>query len=420
MYHNYTPSIIGLIAAGGELIRMGVVREDSKGKASGRSFERTDVARSAHRAEYGLGLAYFLDEQHVLLALHALCRPKHHVWYAHISWPHRLAWASPQSTHQHFASHLLILRGVTLPRIIKPLLNMPITRVRTGCLTCRRRKKKCDEKKEVCGGCKRNSFKCEWPEQHTSGKRTRARRTSTCTVGADPEYQSTLFGITEQVAAELSPQPNHQRQNSSTTISNDDIATESSASPETPPHVQLPADDVVNIVLDQDESSTIEEDENAIFNEPPELDLSLVTTCAKPELTWDFNCQISIPHNIPLLPHLEPNSYSLLAYYLSRTANSMGNGSTDANPFVVQLIPLAFSSKLLLHLLLTQSAEHRAISEKDVSKDTIQAYYGRSIRLFRKGLNSYLAGQQDDGLILTVGTLVMCLTEVRIFPCCVQ
>lgn len=33
----------------------------------------------------------------------------------------------------------------------------------TGCLTCRRRKKKCDERKPICVGCTRNSVQCAWP-----------------------------------------------------------------------------------------------------------------------------------------------------------------------------------------------------------------------------------------------------------------
>ncbi|KAE8313960.1 fungal-specific transcription factor domain-containing protein [Aspergillus transmontanensis] len=36
------------------------------------------------------------------------------------------------------------------------------TRSRTGCLTCRRRKKKCDERHPVCSGCDRNRLPCEW------------------------------------------------------------------------------------------------------------------------------------------------------------------------------------------------------------------------------------------------------------------
>ncbi|KAM7214304.1 Fungal specific transcription factor domain containing protein [Rhypophila decipiens] len=37
------------------------------------------------------------------------------------------------------------------------------SRVRTGCLTCRRRRKKCDERRPRCVGCERNHLLCSWP-----------------------------------------------------------------------------------------------------------------------------------------------------------------------------------------------------------------------------------------------------------------
>ncbi|XBA49753.1 hypothetical protein SBP28_004311 [Candidozyma auris] len=36
-------------------------------------------------------------------------------------------------------------------------------RSRSGCLTCRRRKVKCDETKPACSGCLRSNYKCMWP-----------------------------------------------------------------------------------------------------------------------------------------------------------------------------------------------------------------------------------------------------------------
>lgn len=37
-------------------------------------------------------------------------------------------------------------------------------RTRTGCVTCRRRKKKCDESHPICSGCIRNGLDCSWPK----------------------------------------------------------------------------------------------------------------------------------------------------------------------------------------------------------------------------------------------------------------
>lgn len=38
-----------------------------------------------------------------------------------------------------------------------------ITRTKTGCFCCRRRKKKCDERKPACSGCLRNNLECIYP-----------------------------------------------------------------------------------------------------------------------------------------------------------------------------------------------------------------------------------------------------------------
>ena len=36
------------------------------------------------------------------------------------------------------------------------------TRVKSGCLCCRLRRKKCDERKPICSGCDRNKLICSW------------------------------------------------------------------------------------------------------------------------------------------------------------------------------------------------------------------------------------------------------------------
>ncbi|GMM47742.1 hypothetical protein DAPK24_043400 [Pichia kluyveri] len=40
---------------------------------------------------------------------------------------------------------------------------LPKVRTKTGCFTCRKRKKKCDENGPVCSGCSRNFLCCVWP-----------------------------------------------------------------------------------------------------------------------------------------------------------------------------------------------------------------------------------------------------------------
>jgi hypothetical protein len=42
-------------------------------------------------------------------------------------------------------------------------------RTTTGCLTCRMRRKKCDEEKPACTGCQRNFLICTWPQGSKAG-----------------------------------------------------------------------------------------------------------------------------------------------------------------------------------------------------------------------------------------------------------
>ncbi|KNG84712.1 hypothetical protein ANOM_006766 [Aspergillus nomiae NRRL 13137] len=51
-------------------------------------------------------------------------------------------------------------------------------RTKSGCGECRRRRKKCDEKRPRCGGCTRNDFECRWPTESQTVDRRRHRKTS--------------------------------------------------------------------------------------------------------------------------------------------------------------------------------------------------------------------------------------------------
>lgn len=91
----------------------------------------------------------------------------------------------------------------------------------------------------------------------------------------------------------------------------------------------------------------------------------------------------------------------------------MGNGSTELNPFIIQLIPLAFSSDLILQLLLAQSAVHRVSSGNVQHTDVANTYYGKSLQLFRKSVSNYINKIHNDALTITMGSLIMCFTEVK-------
>jgi uncharacterized membrane protein len=116
-----------------------------------------------------------------------------------------------------------------------------------------------------------------------------------------------------------------------------------------------------------------------------------------------------------MLPGHGPDSFQLLSHYLATTADCMANGSTPLNPFLVQIIPLAFGSDLLLQLVLTQSAAHRAFRSGMGADEVAVSHYTKALRSFRNGVAEFISGAQSSSLILTVGALIMCFTEVARF-----
>lgn len=59
----------------------------------------------------------------------------------------------------------------------------------TGCLTCRQRKKKCNERKPTCVGCARNSLQCVWPTNDSRRKPRRSiPRAASQYHKADPDH----------------------------------------------------------------------------------------------------------------------------------------------------------------------------------------------------------------------------------------
>jgi hypothetical protein len=133
----------------------------------------------------------------------------------------------------------------------------------------------------------------------------------------------------------------------------------------------------------------------------------------EPTADTDTSMSIAMPGRMSLLPQQDPDAFHILSFYLSRTANCMGNGSTDSNPFLSTLIPLAFSDQLVLQLLLAQGAAHRQVGQAQTNGDQIaQRYYTGSLRLFRSAIREYISGKSTDKLVLATGSLILSLTEV--------
>ncbi|GAA5938710.1 Zn(II)2Cys6 transcription factor [Sporobolomyces koalae] len=62
------------------------------------------------------------------------------------------------------------------PPLAGPAVKPKKTRTRNGCLTCRARKKRCDEQRPACTGCSRLALECEWEDAERSAIERRERR----------------------------------------------------------------------------------------------------------------------------------------------------------------------------------------------------------------------------------------------------
>uniref|UniRef100_A0A8H7K1E1 Zn(2)-C6 fungal-type domain-containing protein n=1 Tax=Bionectria ochroleuca TaxID=29856 RepID=A0A8H7K1E1_BIOOC len=346
----------------------------------------------------------------------------------------------------------------------------PILRVKTGCLTCRSRKKKCDETKPVCIGCERNGFLCEWPSRTTSSdrrahKRRRGARsdqdTSSATLTSKDAHRHAVGGHHRPPSFDRRCTPDRGNtapgtgtagEQSTTTFSAHEVdwpleelfstscdtgpslafesgqssaSTGSGRSPGTTASTVSPASSNVETEETQpteydpgpsdfggfniiNTKSTSIADRRPVISSEENFALDLSMAAFAVEST---NASLDIvPASMPLLSDTQGPTYDLLSFYISRTARSMGNGSTETNPFVSQLIPLAFANKFILGLVLCQSAVHRA-TEDSSQFAVAQTYYNKSLRSFRQSIDEYISGQEVSPLWLALGALIMCFTE---------
>ncbi|KAK2608580.1 hypothetical protein QQS21_002927 [Conoideocrella luteorostrata] len=318
---------------------------------------------------------------------------------------------------------------------------VPIIRSRTGCFTCRRRKKKCNEEKPVCSGCKRNKLKCTWPaDLPQSNNRDKAPSTASKTTSSSAA--AVPAGSFKQDDAHSPGSPRSQ-QSQMVTPPQEDVALGTlsiqnvSGSPGTRRYSDGSSDgssgagevnhDGMQDVLDDsvlpvtpipqfgDLTLLNSDSGSSQWNLSDVSNLPAVAFISGRERFCGDNIYLhdNIPMNMSLLPSHGHDSFELLSFYLARTANSMGNGSTDINPFVAKLIPLAFSDPLVLHLILAQSAVHRQASKECTSGGEVATrYYTDSLRMFGNLIGEYNSGKEEKNLVVTVGSLIMCLTEV--------
>lgn len=206
-------------------------------------------------------------------------------------------------------------------------------RTRTGCLTCRHRRKKCDERRPVCVGCTRNKLTCSWP--------TRPAQAST------PSEAAAKRPLPHRDPADcISPD-----------VPISDVVRELAGA-----HVYS---DHISIVAKGSEGGDLVRCGKNAFEYVPSLQFFL---------------------NNDRSSFYQPLSPLLLRHYIEKTSTLLVVKTPQTNPFINHLLPLAYFDDLIMHAVLALSGQHllSGVGENLEVQRTTLYHYGLALRHVRE------------------------------------
>jgi hypothetical protein len=215
------------------------------------------------------------------------------------------------STAQDHCRHHL----VRYPQKLRP--NYP--RTRTGCMTCRQRKKKCDELKPRCVACNRNKLDCIWPlpslpKGTFSGRmgKTGLAKALDCSSDGESSSHQTLSDLDEDSAYSKSSPSRHWRDQRRGNLDH-------------PYEASHDGSRLEPVILWAQRLGSFFSTERAAF--------------------------------------LTPISHILLEHYLSETGTLLAASPVRSNPFITYIVPLASIDDLLMHTVLALSGSHLSFKQ---------------------------------------------------------
>ncbi|CAM1504158.1 Fc.00g017490.m01.CDS01 [Cosmosporella sp. VM-42] len=243
----------------------------------------------------------------------------------------------------------------------------------TGCIGCRLRRKKCSEEKPHCANCVRNAILCTWPEPGNDKHAELLRRTNP-TKGkpktARPTFRLPSTASTEDCDS-IAPRSPSARSVSSRSPS----------------------------------FSTASNSRSDCGDRWSGLDTKLIDTLKLIPRSVDPETLLGST----LLR--EPRSKRLLHHYLHRTNKVMAGCHGDRNPYVTELIPMAMSDELVLHVLLACSGIHYAGLAGTPVDEVTWMHYGQAIQAQKFGLTQLARGKDDGVVALVVTAVLLCIIE---------
>lgn len=262
-----------------------------------------------------------------------------------------------------------------------------IRRVQTGCLLCKRRKKKCDEAKPKCGDCKRLCLECVWPEER---KKPRSSKTKT------PESP-------EQVIKKESVSSSDSSLRSESVVS---LPIRNSVSPKTIPAKPW------NGSWPTDSSPTPSShkpswDSTSIAWQDPFTPYSSHGSMDWWEDPSASSLSVYLPQLLPQLSAVEDRA--LLNHYSTIVSSVLSRKASVNNPFNHYLLPMAGGNEMVLHCLLALSANHWRKVQPELAERGLyhQGKATLALAALLPDVNS-----ERNGDVALLASLLLCMTDL--------
>jgi hypothetical protein len=218
------------------------------------------------------------------------------------------------------------------------MISYPRLKTKSGCLTCRRRRKKCDESKPTCIGCKRNGLNCTWPMEVNHDKKIAVRTNS------DPKAFTAQDNSIGGIAHVISTHDTRRR----------------------------PLRPIFS---------------NTIASHPFEIIPGIRNTSDK----------------------------YLFDHYMGVTATQAAGRMASRNPFITEMIPVAYQDPRVAQCLLALSGAHlRGYKSSQFEKDA-RSHYAATLRNVKHGLLNWQSSNSTDLMGILTMILFLCLFEVGRF-----
>ncbi|KUJ14906.1 uncharacterized protein LY89DRAFT_720345 [Mollisia scopiformis] len=235
----------------------------------------------------------------------------------------------------------------------KPRIRRKFPRTKLGCLTCRSRRKKCDERRPICQNCEKRKVACSWP------------------------------ALTEQKDEEANDNVSEKE----TLSNNQDRRTD-----ERPTNHNL-------------QSFT-----------PTTTSIVPVSSRSSPSSTGSSSRPWYMQWSLPYNPHILQSSGSRLLFdrYLSQTCNAFSITPSSKNPFASYVLPLALSDELFMSCVLAASGADICYDETTDShtKSVTWSHYSLVVRGLRNRLFNNTTEDVEDVLHILLLTMMLLMIEI--------